>query len=205
MNLPSQPRPFELDIRSMPALRDLTLDSCIWNEDQYLTVSGTHPTPSVAQSPQTGLRTLSSLVSQLLPFKTHESDHDGSSSSGSPRRQLETLTLQLDIVEFEEIASSKLENIGWEEFVTVVEALAGVGRMSLVSEREAMEMDSRPMEEREVTLEVIRAFVPRPGATSVTVIVSIPGGSDEIVADLLREKLGRLLDKGIRLTIHSTW
>jgi len=204
MNLPSQPRPFELDICSMPALRDLSLNSCIWNEGQYMTVSGTHPTPSVAQSPQTALHTLSSVVSQLLQFKTHASEHDRSSSSGSPHRQLETLTLQLDMDEFEEIASSKLENIGWEEFVTVVEALAGVGRMSLESEREAMEMDSRPMEERQVTFKVVRAFVPHPGATSVTVIVSIPGGSDEIVADLLKEKLGRLRDKGIRLTIHYT-
>lgn len=140
----------------------------------------------------------------MLPFKTHGGEHDGSSSSGSPHWQLETLTLLLTIDFFEEPTSSKLENIGWEEFIRVVEALAGVGRMSLELEREAMRSDTRPLEEWETTSESGRSFMPRSGATSVTIIVSAPGMGDEPVADLLREKLRRLQDKGVGLTIHFT-
>jgi len=184
----------------MPALRTLNLDSYIWNERQYLAVSGTHPTPSVGQLPQTALRTLSSVVSQILPSGIRDGAPDGSSSSNSHRRQLENLELWLTVVDFEEMSSSGWENIGWDEFIKVMEALAGVGRMSLELEREALEMDPRPLEEWETMLDTTRSFVPRPGATSVMVFLSVQGANDKYMANLLREKLRRLQEKGVGVT-----
>ena len=145
--------------------------------------------------PQTALRTLSSVVSQTLLPETRIGEPDGSSSSNFPHRQLETLELLLTIDDFEDrYLFSWLEHIGWEEFIRVLEALAGVGRMSLELEREAMKTDpSLPMS--------LRSFVSRPGATSVSVIFSTPGETDDCVADLLREKIHRLQDKGIGLRI----
>lgn len=105
---------------------------------------------------------------------------------------------------FEELTNPQLENIGWEEFTRVVEALAGVERMSLELEQKAMETDTRPLEEWETMPKSVRSFVPRPGVTSVTVVVSAPDTGDEFIADLLKEKLGRLQDKGVGLTIHFT-
>ena len=77
--------------------------------------------PSIEQLPQTALRTLSSTVSQFLLPNTHGGQHDRSSSSNlDPHRwQLETLTFLLSVDEFDEMASSKLENIGWEDFIMV--------------------------------------------------------------------------------------
>ena len=115
VNLPNQPQPFQLDVRSMPALRVLSLDSCIWNKSQCIAV---HSKPSTGQLlPQTALRTLSSIVSQTLPpeiLDDSDKKHDGSSSSSSnsrrpPHRQLESLTLKLGLDEFVEKISTGLE------------------------------------------------------------------------------------------------
>jgi hypothetical protein len=104
------------------------------------------------------------------------------------------------VVDFEGMSSSGLENIGWDEFIRVMEALAGVGRMSLELEREALEMDPRPLEKWEPMLETTRSFVPRPGATSVMVFLSVQGTNDNYISNLLREKLRRLQEKGVGVT-----
>jgi len=69
--------------------------------------------------------------------------------------------------------------------------------MSVELEREALEMDPRPLEEWETMLETTRSFVPRPGATSVMVFLSV---QDKYIAKLLREKLRRLQEKGVGVT-----
>ena len=102
--------------------------------------------------------------------------------------------------------------MGWEEFAGVVEELAAVGRMSLESEREAMEVDLRSMIGWEM---VLGEVYPRPiwetvmeiargpvGATSVTLIISLRDGSDDLVEGLLEEKLGWLREKGVGLGIE---
>jgi hypothetical protein len=104
------------------------------------------------------------------------------------------------VVDFEGMSSSGLENIGWDEFIGAIEALAGVGRMSLELEREALETDPRPLEELEPMLETTRSFVPRPGATSVMVFLSVQGTNDNYISNLLREKFRRLQEKGVGVT-----
>jgi hypothetical protein len=136
----------------------------------------------------------------MLPPQNSVGEPDGSSSSNSPTRQLETLELFLTIGDFDVIGIKLwLESIGWQEFIRAVEALAGVGRMSLELEWEAMKTDTRPWESWEMMR--FRSFMPRPGATSVSVIFSTSDETDDYVADLLREKVCQLQDKGIGLRI----
>jgi hypothetical protein len=172
-------------------------------------------TPSTAPLPQTALRTLTSIVSQALPPNTSDDgEHDRGLSSHSypPHTQLEALTLHLITYDYVARSSSKVKNMGWEEFARVVEELAAVGRMSLESERKAIQVDLRSMMGWETMLGEV---YPRPtwekvmgivrsavGATSVTVIVSLHDGSDDLMEGLLEEKLGWLREKGVGLGIH---
>jgi len=94
-----------------------------------------------------------------------------------------------------------------------VEALAAVGRMPLESEREAIQVDFRPMMGWETMLgevyprsvwESVFEFVRSgTGATSVIVVVSLLEKSDDLVEDFLEEKLGWLREKGVGLVIHA--
>ena len=103
--------------------------------------------------------------------------------------------------------------LGWEEFARIVEELAAVGRMTLQSEREIMEVDLRSMMGWETMLgevywwpmweRVMRIARGAVGATSVIVIVSLQNGSDDLVEGLLEEKLGWLREKGVGLAIHA--
>ncbi|KIM36668.1 hypothetical protein M413DRAFT_449017 [Hebeloma cylindrosporum] len=190
-NSPSQALPFQLDILAMPALRILDLHCCIWSrrQCQAVSVSGTLSAPSAGRLPETALRTLSSIISQTLPLETCAGERD----SIAPRQRLDRLELTLLMDDFEEDTTPEFESIGWEEFITITGALAGVGRLE--SEQEAMERDSRSLEEREGLVE--KGFVRRPGATSVTVTTIIPGTTDGYLEGLMAEKLQRLEQKGV--------
>ena len=216
---PNRPQPFEFDVCAMPVLRSLHLSSWICCAGQSVGIPDVDTrTPSAAPLPRTALRTLTSIVSQALPPNTcNDSEHDRGSSSSSypPHTKLEALTLHLNILnnDYVELSSSRFENMGWEEFAGVVGELAAMGKMSLESEREAMQVDLKPMMGWETMLEVYR----RPtweevmgitrsavSATSVIVIVSLYDGRDDLVEGLLEEKLGWLREKGVGLGIHPT-
>jgi hypothetical protein len=171
-------------------------------------------TPSATPLLRTALRTLTSIVSQTLPPNIRDDgddDRGSSSSSYSLHTQLEALTLHLIIHDYVGKPSSRLKNMGWEEFARVVGELAAVGRMSSESEQEAMQVDlrstmwetmlgvvyPRPMWEK--VMGIVRSAV---GATSVIVIVSLHDGSDDLMEGLLEEKLGWLREKGVGLGIH---
>ena len=199
--LPNQLRPFELDVRAMPVLRDLHLSSWIWYA-------------STAPLLQTALPTLTSIISQTLPPNTRdEGEHDRGSTSSSylPHTQLKALTLQLIMHSYVGRSSSRL---GWEEFASIVEELAAVGRMTLESERKIMEVDLRSMIEWDTMLggevywrpmweKVMRITRGAMGATSVIVVISLQNGSDDLVEGFLEEKLGWLREKGVGLAIHT--
>ena len=172
-----------------------------------------HTTPSAAPLPLSALHTLTSIISQTLPPNTRdEGEHDRGSNSTSypPHAQLETLTIQLIIYDYLGRSNSRL---GWEEFARVVEELAAVGNMSLESEAEAIQVDLRPMmgweamlgevyprSVWEMAIDFVRGGI---GATSVIVVVSLLERGDDLVEDLLEEKLGWLREKGVGLAIHA--
>jgi len=214
LSSPNRPRPFEFDVRALPVLRNLQLSSWIWYAGQSTGIPDIHTTmSSAAAAPLSALHTLTSIISQTLPPNTRdEGEHDRGSSSSSypPHTQLEALTIQLVIHDYLGMSSSRL---GWEEFARVVEALAAVGRMPSESEREAIQLDFRPMMGWETMLgEVYRRSVwesvfefvrSGTGATSVVVVVSLLEKSDDLVEGLLEEKLGWLREKGVGLVIHA--
>ena len=202
----------------MPVLRNLHLSSWIWCEGQSMGIPNMDTrTPSATPLLRTALRTLTSIVSQALPPNTRDDGNDdrgSSSSSYPPHTQLDALTLHLIIHDYVGRSSSRLKNMGWEEFARVVGELAAVGRMSLESKREAMQVDLRstmwdtmlgevyPRSIWEKVMGIVRSAV---GVTSVTVIISLHDGSDGFMEGLLEEKLGWLREKGVGLGIHPAW
>jgi hypothetical protein len=197
----------------MPVLRDLHLSSWIWYAGQSIGIPDIQTTPSAAPLPPSALHILTSIISQTLPPNTRdEGEHDRGSNSTSypPHAQLETLTIQLIIYDYLGRSNSRL---GWEEFARVVEELAAVGRMSLESEGEAIQVDLRlmmgwetmlgevyPRSVWETAIDFVRGGI---GTTSVIVVVSLLEKGDDLVEDLLEEKLGWLREKGVGLAIHA--